>query len=478
MAAKEKHDYDLLIERAHELLEKNDSIKSMNDLTDALGVNYNTFVSGLRRHYKIKSISEILKLRGVQRTVIDGGSGDKIEVEFDGNFGDVRVVNVSGQIRTVDELLKAAQVDRKEWEPFEPTVKKWDVALKLKSGDVEEVQVIPSFYVATRLRAVHPRAFEPVVQPVEFPEHKHVMKRKARLKRGEVRRALIVNDPQVGFRRRLHTSELRPFHDRRVLDIALQVAEDEQIDHISFGGDCLDLSEWSNKFLPEPEFFWTTQPAVIEWAWWLRQFRMAQPDAEMVQLEGNHDARMPNLIAANMRQAYRLKPVDELSLPPSLSVARLLALHQLGVRYVDGYPDNGYFLNKNVFIAHGDLVRSAPGATAAEIAKRQAFTTIFGHIHRRELVARRMTLSEGDLIYSAFCPGCACLIDGTVPGSTSKQQWQQGFAVVEYTDSAETIIPIAVQDGMAMYNGRVWQARDRVREIESVLFGGLAQVTE
>lgn len=297
------------------------------------------------------------------------------------------------------------------------------------------------------------------------------------MQKGVVRRALIVNDPQVGFRRRLHTSELSPFHDRRVLDLALQVAEEEGIDHVSFGGDCLDLSEWSNKFLPEPEFFWTTQPAVIEWAWWLSQFRAAKPEAEFYQLEGNHDARLINLIVTNMRQAYRLKAVDELTLPPSLSVPRLLALHQLGVEYVGGYPDNGYWLNSNVYITHGDVVRSAPGATALELTRRQAFTTIFGHIHRRELVARRMKTAEGDLVYSAFCPGCVCHVDGRVPGSKSDQQWQQGFAVIEYTENAETIIPIAVQDGTMMYNGRIWQARERDAEIDSVLMEGLEQVT-
>lgn len=145
--------------------------------------------------------------------------------------------------------------------------------------------------------------------------------------------------------------------------------------------------------------------------------------------------------------------------------------------YVGGYPDCGYFLNRNVYITHGDLVRSAPGATASEVSRRQAFTTIFGHIHRRELVARRMKTSDGDLIYSAFCPGAACHIDGRVPGSKSDQQWQQGFAVVEYTDDEEHIIPIAVQDGTMMYNGKVWTARKVDAEIEKVIDDGLAQVT-
>lgn len=475
MAGKAKHDYDDLLKRSIVILSKTE-INSLNDLADALGVNYNTLQAGFRKQFKISTIEQLRNTYAKTEQKLEGADGEKIEAEFSGNFGEVRAVDVRGQIRSVDELLNAAKVDLSIWEPFEPTVRKWDVALKLKDGDQDIVQVVPSFYVATKLKRKIPLAFEPVVQPISLPVG--VKKYKiGSAKSSGIRRALIVNDPQVGFRRRLHTSELTPFHDRRVLDLALQISENEQIDHISFGGDCLDLSEWSDKFKPEPEFFWTTQPALIEWAWWLHEFRKAQPKAEIKELEGNHDERMPRLIVAGMRQAYRLKPVDELTLPPSLSVPRLLALHELGVEYVDGYPDNGYFLNKNVYITHGDIVRGAPGGTANAFTQRQAFTTVFGHVHRREHVARRLTTSGGDLVYSAFCPGCACHIDGRVPGSTSKSQWQQGIAVIEYNENEENIIPIGISDGRMMYNGKQWQARERDTEIDTMLVNALEQVT-
>lgn len=472
-----QHDFDLILKQALELIEKDKSIRSLQDVSSKIGIKYTTFASGMRRNFNVNTFEDLKLQSDVVKYKIEGGAdGDTIEIEIDGNFGNVRAVDVSGQIRTVEQLLKAAKIDTSVWETVQPDIRKWDVVLKLRDADADIVRVVPSFYVGTKIRRIEPMAFEPVVHPVEVSVSFKKPKQ-ARARKDAVRRALVVNDPQVGFRRRLHTNELTPFHDRRVLDLALQIAESEEIDHISFGGDCLDLSEWSGKFTPEPEFFWTTQPAVIEWAWWLAQFRGARENAEMKALEGNHDARLGLLIVANMRQAYRLKPVDELALPPSLSVPRLLALHQLQVEYVGGYPDNGYWLNRNVFISHGDVVRSAPGATANEISKRQAFTTIFGHIHRRELVARRMKLNEGDLIYSAFCPGCACHIDGRLPGSSSTQQWQQGIAVIEYTENDETIIPISIQDGRMMYNGRMWQARERDGEVNAMLIEKLEQVS-
>lgn len=473
---RETHDFNDLLQRARTLISEG-RVKNLTELTKALRINRDTFKQGLYRNFSINTYSEIMGKKIDAKNMIGQDNADKLDVEIEGNFGTIRSVTVVDQIKTVEQLLKIAGVDPKEYEVFNPKIKKWDVALKLKADkDHEIVKVVPSIYIEAPLRARHPKAFEPVIQPIQIDLPK--LPKPAKTKKNKVRRALIINDPQVGFHRKLHTTELFPFHDRRVLDLALQIAQTCEIDHISFGGDCLDLSEWSSKYLPDPESFWTTQPTLLEWAWWLTQFRLAQPSAEIKQLEGNHDLRMPLLISSNIRQAYKLRAVDEFDLPPALSVPKLLALHTLDIEYVDGYPDNGYWLNNNVLITHGDMVRGTPGATANAITNRQAFTTIFGHVHRRELVSRRMKTHDGDLVYSAFCPGAACKIDGSVPGSKSTDQWQQGIAVIEYEETAENIIPIAIQDGHMVYDGVSWVARDREKEINSFLSDSLGKMND
>lgn len=472
MSQPEKYDFDDLLKRARKLIKEN-QVATIKELANILKVDRTTMMGGFERNFGIHAFKDIATANVNPRDDLIGAENvDELEVDIDGNFATIRSVIVEGQVKTVDQLMKLAGMDKKDWVVNNPKIKKWDVALKIKvSKDQEIVKVVPSIYIEAPLRAVHPTAFEPVIQPfnIQMPKLPKV----GRQDKTGVKRALIINDAQIGFRRTLHTTELVPFHDRRVLDLALQIAQEEQIDHISFGGDCLDLSEWSTKWLPEPEFYWTTQPALLELAWWFTQFRMARPQAEIKKLEGNHDKRMPNLIASNMRQAYKLRAVDELNLPPALSVPRLLALHTLNIEYVDNYPDNGYWMNENVFITHGDLVRGNPGDTAKAISNKQAFTTIFGHIHRRESVTRRLKTHDGDLIYTAFCPGCVCRIDGTVPGSKSDQQWQNGIAVIEYTETEENIIPIAISDGAMIYNGKRWTARDRENVISDFLTQGL-----
>lgn len=473
MAAPEKHNFDDLLERARQIV-ADGRASTYADLARLLKINVSTLKTGFDRNFGIRAFKFIVSPPKDARPLVGSEQDDKLDVEIDGNFATIRSVVVEGQIKTVAQLMQISGMSPAEWDVHNPKIKKWDVALKIKTDkDHEIVKVVPSIYIEAPLRAKNPRPFEPVIMPVQIDLPKLP---KVKTTKG-VKRALIVNDPQVGYRRTLHTTELHPFHDRRVLDLALQIAQQEAIDHISFGGDCLDLSEWSTKYMPEPEFFWTTQPALLEWSWWLTQFRLARPSAKIRALEGNHDVRMPNLIATNMRQAYKLRAVDELSLPPSMSVPRLLALHTLNIDYVGNYPDNGYWLNQNVFITHGDVVRGNPGDTAKAIANKQAFTTVFGHIHRRESVTRRMKSHDGDLIYTAFCPGAACHIDGRVPGSKSGDQWQQGIAVIEYTESGENIIPIAVRDGSMIYNGVEWHARDRDQEVMRFLGETLRGVT-
>lgn len=474
MPPSNRYDFKDLLEKSRELI-ADGRANNYTDLARILNMNRSSLRSGFEREFGFKSFEDISK--GVKKTqaLIGDENTDELEFEVEGNEGVIRSVVVVDQIKTVDQLMRLTGTDS-EFVVHDPKVKKWDVALKVKeSKDREVVKVVPSIYIEAPLRRKVPIAFEPVIAPVQIQMPK--LPKLGKPAKGGVKRALIINDPQIGFRRTLHTTELIPFHDRRVLDLALQICQEEPIDHISLGGDVLDLSEWSNKFLPEPEFYWTTQPALLEASWWLTQFRMAKPSAEIKMLEGNHDLRMPLLIVNNLRQAYRLKAVDEMTLPPQMSVPRLLAFHTIHVDYVSGYPDNGYWLNRNVYITHGDLVRSTPGGTANAITTRQAFTTIFGHIHRRESVTRRMKGHDGDLIYTAFCPGCACHIDGRVPGSKSDQQWQNGLAVIEYTEDGEHIIPISIRDGHMLYNGRLWTARERETEVQTFLSDALQGVS-
>lgn len=416
-------------------------------LAEEIGVNRNTLKQGAKREWGVSSPKELIPIANAAEAPSKLGT-DVIE-----GANTLEINHVSGMVCTLDEALQAAKVDLNVWRVRDDGVRInfWPLGMKIKDDKgTEHPYVMQLCQVQVSLIRKVMKPIMPMIQPVEVivKASKRVDGR-TRSKSG-VKRALVIADPQVGFRRRIQTAELVPFHDRRVLDIAVQISHMEAFDSLEVIGDALDLSEWSTKFTPEPEFYWTTQAALVEWAQWLGQFGHIKTKRV---LEGNHEKRMRDLVLSYAKAAYDLRAVDELELPPSLSVERLMAFHKLGVEYITGYPDNKYWLNRNVLIRHGDVVRAGPGDTAKAVVNKTTYTTIFGHIHRREMVTRRIQSREGDVIQTAFCPGCACHVDGRVPGSKSDDQWQQGLAVIEYTDEMETIVPIPIDNGSAIYKG-------------------------
>lgn len=476
MVAKNQHDYERIKEKLIEAI-RNGTKTSWAALARAVDVDPGTLKTAAKREWGIVDARELLG------TALAEPMPQRVGTTIDEQANVMEIDDVSNLVRTLDELLKVCKVDLEMWKVRDHVLNQWQVGMKVNRGGQDEVVVVPLYQVKVWLVRKVLIPIMPEIRPVEiyltpspFPNGKGGKAQGGKVKGERLKRVLIVPDVHMGFRRGIHDRALVPFHDRRVLDLAVQILRGGEFDGVHFIGDCMDLSEFSTKFTPEPEFYFTTQPALLEWAWWLGQFRASAPRAELVEYEGNHDKRMGDMIVAYMRAAYGLRPVDEIELPPSLSVERLLALHALGVEYVKGYPDNYRWLNQNVMVRHGDTVRAGPGDSAKAVVAKTTYTTIFGHVHRTELVTRRIKSRDGDIIQKAFCPGCACFTDGRVPGSTSDQQWQQGLAVMEYTDTEENIVSIPVSEGKAIYNGRMLRARDREAEIEKMIYGKLEKL--
>lgn len=365
--------------------------------------------------------------------------------------------------RNLEAMLKASGTDPAVWRVTSHRLNTWPT-----TGFHEGAPwTVINWQVKADLvrRKLEPLA--PQVQPVAIRARRGPRTKPGRRHHG-LETALAVMDLHCGFRRDLATGELTPFHDRRVLDIALQLAIRLRPELIVFAGDILDLPEWSDKFVRSPEFYWATQPAVVEAAWWLGQFRVAVPGARIVVLEGNHDARLEAALLTHLNQVYQLRPADELALPPALSIPRLLALHKFDIEYVDGYPDNLVWLGEDAIITHGSKVRSGPGATAGAIVRETDVTEIHGHIHRRERAARTIRGRHGERIVESFCPGCACHTDYRTPGHHRGQSWQQGLAVVRWGPGVPAEpVAVAVREGKAQFEGEIYEAvshREQMRE--------------
>ena len=416
-------------------------------------------------------------IRGVWRSSDEKKLNDSIDRIQEKQDGENRreVSMASSRITTVEDLVQFAQVDLTTWYIERHEINKWEVGAKSVERDLTYVdgratgtirsdgglRVAPLIQIKLWLRRIKPVPVFPTIQPVFCTENFEMPE----VVREAVQRSVILADPHIGFTRDLRTAELEPFHDRRAMDVALQVIQYVSPTRIDILGDFLDLADWSDKFTRLPEFVQLTQPAVLEGYWWLRQIRKVAPNAVITLYEGNHDERMRRAVLNNMRQAYELRAADEMDLPPALSVPKLLALHELGIRWIGNYPDGEDWLNGNVRLLHGNTAQ-VPGNTAKAVVSKADTTEIFGHIHRTEWCSRTQHLRDRIEVIEGFCPGCLCRIDGVVPGVKEKQQWGQGIAVVDYTEDRHNIAPVLISDGRALWDGMLFGGEDRTADVQ------------
>lgn len=301
---------------------------------------------------------------------------------------------------------------------------------------------------------------EPDWPPVNRVESRRLPKRE-RIKPPEaLRRAVILPDLQV------------PFHDEKALQVALEVVRDTKPDKVIFLGDLLDLSAWS-KYLQRPEWASATQPAIDQAHQILATVRKMCPSADIVVLEGNHEARMEKKALANAQAAYGLRRADQPEGWPVLSVPYLTAMDTLDVEYVAGYPANRYWINERLQARHGAIVRSR-ASTARAVSDDERTSTIFGHVHRIETQYRTKQTYSGGSTNFAHTPGCLSRIDGSVPSTksgydifgkpvTNYEDWQQGICVVNYQEgdapfAIEQIYINSFDNYRAIYRGKVYEA--------------------
>lgn len=386
--------------------------------------------------------------------------GEKVTVSEDDNYLEVGT-NEANNVRTLDDLLREAPVDLKVWRAESHEINSWPTTAKNKV--TQELISRRNWQVRAKFVRIQPVPIHPAVQPLSINAE---ITPPSKARRDGIQQTLILTDPQFGFHKDINTGRLEPFHDRKALDVALQIAQAVQPDRIIWLGDMEDLPDWSDRFLRSPEFYWTTQPSIIETVWWLAQFRLACPDADILILEGNHDKRLQDALLKHLPAAYNLRPPSEMHLPPALSIPRLLDLDTLHIEYVPDYPNGIVWLNQAAAVIHGDVARGNPGATVAKVVKDNDVTVIQGHIHRTEWASRTIHSPTGRRPVYAFCPGCLCRIDGAVPGVKKRQNWQQGIGIVYHDDESEaTPVPIPIRRGKAIHGGVLYEARNRLEDL-------------
>lgn len=304
--------------------------------------------------------------------------------------------------------------------------------------------------------------------PVQPPKRVRVQAPKRRERTGHWKTALLLPDPQFGYRR-LHDGTLIPFHDENALRVARQIAEAERPDVTIWLGDVLDLPMFG-KYRQEPTFAQTFQPALDRAHEEIAV--VAELSGKCRYLSGNHDERLHFSVIDNMMSAAGIRrakaPPDEY---PALSVPGLLRLNELGVEWVGGYPAGATYLNDRFAAIHGTKVGNNRQSAATMVVEDERVSVAFGHVHRIETTYRTRNTRGAPAFSVAHSPGCLCRIDGAVPSVKSGldpfgkpirswENWQNGVSLVRYEerDGRWALESIPIFEGFALHRGQEFAA--------------------
>ena len=381
---------------------------------------------------------------------------DRIELEASGNTREY--TSKGHRIKTLDQLVEECEINLDSWIISRHVINKWEVGAKLDDGTIV---VEPLFQVKAWLTNRNPEPVEPVISAVEIKTKSLPLPKPYD---GTDGRVLVLADLHFGFLKDVHDGKLVPFHDRNALAATLAMIRAIDPDLVVIVGDILDLAEWSDKFVRSPDMYNTTQPAVVEAAWFLGQLRKLVKDKEITLLEGNHEQRISRAINKQIPYAYGLSSPDGL---PVLSVPHILGLEQMAIRYIGRYPKSEFYIGDNLRAIHGEVVRAKSGATAGAVLEDAQASTIFGHVHRAEFASRTVFDKDGARTITAFSPGCLCRIDGTVPAAKSQMNWQQGIGVVDFSERFVAPVAIPIDNGSAMFGGKVYTGQDYLEQLRA-----------
>jgi hypothetical protein len=384
----------------------------------------------------------------------------------EGNEAELTVTSKGEPIKTLEELIASHQIDTDVWVVAgKVTHNVWSTPAF--DRDAEAWTYFQNHQVKAPFAKKNPDPVFPQVQPVE--PHKVYPAPDVTFQEGQIVRQLLLADLHIGYRKCPYSAKLTPFHDRRALDLVVQLATVTEPDQVVILGDAIDAAELSDKYPRDPDMLATLQPALVELYWWLDQLRCAvSRDCEIDYEEGNHEERLRRWLVAHFPAVYGMKRADALDLPPVLSFANLIALDALKVKWIAGYPKEELWM-EGLRARHGDTARKNPGSTGWAILQDADTNEAFAHTHRDELVTKSIYNRHGRRVVRAFNPGCLCHVDGRVPGSSPEDYWAQGVVlrdVVAGQDTSEESF-IHIHEGQMVYDRKRFTARHRTDDLKT-----------
>lgn len=210
-----------------------------------------------------------------------------------------------------------------------------------------------------------------------------------------------------------------PHNDEYMTERFLEDLRAEKPDYVILGGDILDM--WAvSAHSKDPKDGQELNEEFDAAKIFLKQVRKAAKKAQIVYLEGNHEARLRKYLLHNAGAIAGLK---------SLELATLLDLDTLDIEWV---PDTQLYFIDDFLFRHGHEMfgfSGVPGNNARKGIATYHSNYIQGHIHK----ANVMHVGNARVNFIGVENPCLCSMDPSyMKGAAS---WQQGYTIGEQDDN-------------------------------------------
>lgn len=318
---------------------------------------------------------------------------------------------LASRATTVDEIVDAYGIDRDEWEVADFSVGSREL-VRLDKDEDNTPQVRWNWRIKLVRRKLELDPLVPkqvIIEGFEPPPSRKIEYESSST-------VLFLSDSHFGYKGD------EPTFDSEFLTGVFYAASEIKPDFIVWGGDQMDFPCFST-FTNDPAYNANTQRALNNCASYLALF--ATLGSRQIWLDGNHEARIDRMLQKHIPELYGLHAAGDHMEIPVLSIRNLLNLDALGVDYIPGWRDGSVEID-GVRYTHGTRASTTPGATAKAMLDEASISTVFGHVHRREILTKRLADTGQEIFVGT--PGMTCNLN--VPGATQRENWQAGAFVI------------------------------------------------
>jgi hypothetical protein len=241
-----------------------------------------------------------------------------------------------------------------------------------------------------------------------------------------------------------------PYQDQAALEVVYGLIRDVQPRVIVHLGDLLDAYQLS-RYTKDRSHILNTQDEIDGARTILHHVSQLAPEAEKYLLEGNHEARldeMLNTLPGTASEITQLRNVQA-----QLTWPALLGLGEIGWDWVPTKGQAHRSLLPRLITKHGTVVRKWSGMSAKGEWERYGASGLSGHVHR---VGQFYTSDRNGNHTWTEC-GCTCLLK---PGYMEDPNWAHACVLVHFTPDGSrfSVEPVYIQDGRALWRTTEYRA--------------------